>query len=371
MIQEKRLIDRFAEYVQIDSETKSEGAFAGFLADQLGKMGLSVAFDKAGDLIGSDGNNLVARLEGTIPGEPIIFCAHMDTVVPGKGIVPRIKDGVITSSGDTILASDDKGGIAAIMEAVQMVIESNVPHRTIEVVFTIAEEGGLSGAKNMDMSLISGTKGFVLDSGGSPGSMIVGAPYQDKVEARIIGRPAHAGICPEEGISAIQVVADAIQRMNLLRIDEETTANIGIIKGGDATNIVCSEVYIKAEARSLNEEKLVKQTQHMVRCIEEACGKFHAKPEIEVTREYDGYSISDDEPLLKFAERAIAEIGLVPVKAKSGGGSDTNVFNNRGIKLLNLATGMSKVHTLDEYVTVKDMVDLTRLVYQLATSWNL
>lgn len=371
MINEKRLIDRFMAYVQIDSETKSEGAFGRFLAEKLGAMGLTIAFDQAGAAIGSDGNNLVARLEGELPGEPIIFCAHMDTVVPGKGIVPELKDGMITSAGDTILGSDDKGGIAAIIEAVQMILESKEPHRTIEIVFTIAEEGGLNGAKNMDMDLISGSKGFVLDSSGSPGAIIVGAPYQDKIEARILGRPAHAGICPEEGISAIQVVAGAIQNMNLLRIDNETTANIGIIRGGDATNIVCSEVWIKAEARSLTEDKLVAQTQHMVRCIEDACEKFGARSEIEVSREYGGYSVTEGEPLLEFTETVIRDLGMKPVRITSGGGSDTNIFNNRGLKLLNLATGMSKVHTLEEHVTVKDMVDLTRLVYQLAKSWNL
>ncbi len=371
MINEQRLIDRFMEYVRIDSETKSEGVFGRFLAEKMEQMGLVVAFDQAGAVIGSDGNNLVGRLEGTLPGEPVILCAHMDTVVPGKGIVPVLKDGVITSQGDTILGSDDKGGIAAIVEAVQMIIESKTPHRTIELVFTIAEEGGLNGAKNMDMALISGSRGFVLDSGGSPGAIVVGAPYQDKIEARILGRPAHAGICPEEGISAIQVAAGAIQNMHLLRIDNETTANIGIIRGGDATNIVCSEVWIKAEARSLTEEKLVAQTQHMVKCVEEACTKFGAKSEIEVSREYGGYAVTDGEPLLAFTEATIRDLGMTPVRMTSGGGSDTNIFNNRGLKLLNLATGMSKVHTLEEYVEVKDMVDLTRLVHRLAVSWDL
>ncbi len=371
MIQEQRLLDRFMAYVQIDSETKSEGTFARFLGSQLEALGLEVAFDNAGEAIGSDGNNLVGRLKGSLPGEPIVFSAHMDTVIPGKGIVPCIRDGVISSSGDTILGGDDKGGIAAIVETLQMLRESGEPHRTVEVVFTIAEEGGLNGAKHMDMGLVTGSQGFVLDSGGSPGQIVVKAPSQDKIEARIFGRPAHAGICPEEGISAIQVAASAIQNMNLLRIDEETTANIGIIRGGDATNIVCPEVWIKAEARSLTEEKLDAQTRHMVKCVEDACGTFGARSDIQVTREYGGYDVTEGDPLLTFTEKCMAEIGLKPYRAASGGGSDTNIFNNRGLRLLNLGTGMSKCHTLDEYITVKDLTDLTRLVYKLARSWNL
>lgn len=371
MIQEQRLLDRFITYVQIDSETKSEGAFARFLGNQLESLGLQIAFDQAGQVIGSDGNNLVGRLQGTLPGAPIVFSAHMDTVVPGKGIVPRIQDGVILSAGDTILGADDKGGIAAIVEVLQMLRESGEPHRTVEVLFTIAEEGGLNGAKNMDMNLVTGSQGFVLDSGGSPGQIVIKAPSQDKIEARIFGRPAHAGICPEEGISAIQVAASAIQNMNLLRIDAETTANIGIIRGGDATNIVCPEVWIKAEARSLTEEKLNAQTAHMVKCVEDACSAYGARSEINVTREYGGYAVGSEDPLLKFTEACMVEMGLKPHRAASGGGSDTNIFNNRGLKLLNLGTGMSKSHTLDEYITVKDLTDLTRLVYKLALSWNL
>lgn len=371
MIQEKRLVERLMAYVQIDSETRSEGRFSQALAQELKAMGVEVAFDTAGEKIGSDGNNLVARLKGTLPGEPILFSCHMDTVMPGKGIVPRLEDGVVRSSGETILGADDKGGIAAVVEAMQMLIESGTPHRTVEALFTIAEEGGLNGAKHMDMSLVSGTQGFVLDSGGAPGEIVIQAPSQDKIEARILGRPAHAGICPEQGISAIQVVARAIQNMNLLRIDEETTANIGIIRGGDATNIVCPEVWIKAEARSLREEKLEAQTRHMAQCIEEACEAFGAQAEITVSREYGGYAVKEGDALLSYVEGVIRDLGLTPVRATSGGGSDTNIFNNRGLKLLNLGTGMSKCHTLDEYMTVKDLSDLTRLVHQLILSWNI
>lgn len=367
---EKRLIQRFMTYVGIDSETLSEGVFSRHLADELAAMGLEVSFDNAGAVIGSDGNNLIARLKGDMDCPPIILSAHMDTVTPGKGITPVIDNGIIRSGGDTILGADDKGGIASIVEAVQMLIESGESHPTVELIFTIAEEGGLKGAKNLDMELVTGREGFVFDSGGAPGEIVVRAPYQDKLEVKIFGRPAHAGICPEEGVNAIQVVARAIQNMNLLRIDEETTANIGIIRGGEATNIVCPEVVIKAEARSLTESKLLEQTRHMMECFEEACQVYGAKADIQVYREYGGYAIGADHPLLNFAEGIITSLGLPVVRATSGGGADANILNNRGLQLLNLGTGMSKCHTLEEFVAIKDLKDMASLIYKMVLAWN-
>lgn len=371
MIRQQRLIERFLRYVQIDSETRFEGPFMNHLVKELEQLGLEVHQDQAGKVIGSDGNNIVARLKGGIAGEPIIFSAHMDTVMPGKGVDPIIENGIIKSKSDTVLGSDDKAGIAAIMEALETLVESKAAHRTVEVILTIAEEGGLNGAKNLDMGLVKGKYGYVLDSGGPVGQIIIKAPFQDKLEVCIKGKPAHAGICPEEGISAIQVIARAIENMKLLRIDEETTANIGIIKGGETTNIVCPEAYIKAEARSLSEEKLDIQIKHMAACIENACDAFSAEAHIDIHREYGGYIISGDDPLLKYTEAAMRKMGLAPKRAASGGGSDTNIFNSKGLKLLNLSIGMSKVHTLDEYIKVSDLTALGELVYQLALDFNL
>lgn len=365
MVNRDRIVKEFMDYVQIDSLTRKEGNFAKFIRKKLEELGLEVTVDNAGEKIGSDANNIIATLKGDKDVEPIILCSHMDTVTPGEGIKPIIKDDVIYSDGTTILGADNKAGIAAIIEALRVISEENIPHGDIEVVFTIAEEGGLNGSKNLDYSKIKSKLAFVLDSGGDPGQIIVQAPAQDKIDVKIKGKPSHAGVCPEEGISAIQVAASAINRMNLLRIDEDTTANIGIIKGGSATNIVCPEVDIKAEARSLQDEKLDKQTAHMVECFKQAAEEFGAEVEVETSRAYNAFTIDENEEIVKIVKKACDNIGIKGFTDSTGGGSDTNILNANGIKSLNLGIGERKPHTLEEHIAIKDLVDSARLVLEI------
>ena len=266
MTNNKRLIDEFLELVQIDSPSSKEGNVAKVLVKKLEEIGLSVEVDNAGEIHGGETGNVIATLKGNREGKKILFSSHMDTVSPGIGIKPIIDEeaGIIKSDGTTVLGSDDKAGIAAILEGLRYIKENNIEHSDITVVFSIWEEGGLFGAKSLDYSKLDVDYGFVLDSGGSPGEIIVKAPGQDRIAVKIKGRPAHAGLQPEAGISAIMVASRAIENMNLLRIDEETTANIGIVKGGEATNIVMPELEIIAEARSLDEGKLDAQTSQII-----------------------------------------------------------------------------------------------------------
>ena len=363
---QERLIKRFMDYVQIDSETLNEGAFDDFLVSELEQLGFEVSKDDAGSKIGSNGYNIYAYKSGSIEAEPIAFSCHTDTVKPGIGIKPILEDGVIRSSGDTILASDDKAGIAAIMETMTELNETQEAHRPIEIIFTIAEEGGLRGAKNLEYSRIRSKKAIILDSSGSVGNIVVKAPAQDKIFATFKGKPAHAGIEPEKGISAIQVAAAAITKMNLLRIDEETTANIGTLVAESATNIVCPSAKFIGEARSLDNDKLKKQTDHMVACMKEAAAEFGTTVEVNVESMYSAFSIpADDAFLLEI--RAILEALQFKVKlASTGGGSDANIFNQRGIKAINLGTGMTGAHTLEEHITVKDLTDLCTAVKAIA-----
>ena len=290
---------------------------------------------------------------------------HMDTVSPGMNIKPEIRDGVIYSDGTTVLGGDNKAGIAAIIEALKTVKEQDIPHADIEVVFSIFEEGGLHGAKNLEYSNLKSKQIFVLDSGGDPGQIIVKGPAQDKLEFKVIGKPAHAGVAPEEGISAIQVASDAIGRMNLLRIDSETTANIGRIEGGSVTNIVPAETIVIAEARSLNNDKLDAQSKHMVQCFLDAAEKFGAKVESQVTRMYSAFSIDEHSEIVNKAITACNAIGLKPYTASSGGGSDTNIFNANGFSAINLGIGEKKPHTLEEHLHIKDLVATSELVLEL------
>lgn len=365
MINEKRLLERFLEYVQIDSPTKSEREFADHLTKELEELGLEVYMDEAGEKVGSDSGNLICKLKGNTDGESILFSSHMDTVSPSIGIKPEIRDGVIYSDGTTILGGDDKAGVASIMEALQTIIENDIPHGDIEVVFSIYEEGGLFGAKNLEYDKIDSKLGFVLDSGGDPGEIIVQGPAQNKVEATFIGKEAHAGVAPETGISAIEIASEAISNMKLLRVDDETTANIGSIEGGGPTNIVTKEVKIVGEARSLKDEKLKEQSDGMVKAMEDAAEKFGGKVEVNVENAYSAFKVDEDDEIVEKVKKACKNIELEPFTTASGGGSDTNILNGEGIKAVNLGIGEKNPHTLEEHLHIKDLENSARLALEI------
>lgn len=365
MINKDRLVDKFLEYVKVDSESGNEAEICKLLVEEMKAIGMEVYTDNAGEKAESNGNNVYGYLKGDLDIDPILFSAHMDTVTPGNGVNPVIKNGVISSSGDTILGGDDKSGIAAVLEAIKTIKENDLSHGPIEVAFTIYEEGGLRGSKNLEYDKINSKKAFVLDSGGQIGKTIVQAPAQAKMIFKVIGKPAHAGLAPETGISAIQVASEAIHNMNLLRIDEETTANIGMFNGGQATNIVCPEVEVIAEARSLNNEKLKVQSEHMVKCFKDAAEKFGAKLECEVINMYPAFKVDTNEEIVKIVEKACEKLELDFETAPTGGGCDANIFNCKGITAVNLSTGMSKVHTLDEFIKIEDLEKITKLVLEI------
>ncbi|MCI8454577.1 MAG: M20/M25/M40 family metallo-hydrolase [Lachnospiraceae bacterium] len=367
MINEKRLLDTFLDYVQIDSETKNEKAMGERLVADLKALGLEVQTDHAGENYGSNGCNVHAFIPGTIPGDPVIMCAHMDTVVPGNGIKPIIEDGVIRTDGSTILAGDDKSGIASIMEAARVIKENNLPCRSTEILFTISEEGGMMGAKNMDYGMLKGKEAMVFDASGDVGKIITCGPGQIKIFATIIGRSSHAGLAPEDGISAIQVAAKGIAKMNLLRIDEETTCNIGTLKAEYATNIVPDKVEFIAEVRSRNLDKLNAQADHIRQCLQEACDEMGAALEYDPRTNYVSFNIENDDPLIIRTLESFERLGIKPVIAKGGGGSDANVMALHGIKAVVLSTGMAKVHTTSETITIDNLNKCAELVLDLMT----
>lgn len=363
-----RLVSQFLDFVKIPSPSGKEGNFAKVLKDEMEKIGFEVIVDReAGIKAGSDAGNLIGYLKGTKDVEPIMFCAHMDTVTPCENIEPIIgEDALIRSKGNTILSGDDKGGVVAILEGIRHLKENNIPHGDIEVVFTIYEEGGLFGAKYLDYSKVKSKMAFVLDSGGPVGGVIVQGPAQSQIHAKFHGKAAHAGLSPEKGISAIQVASRAIDRMTLLRIDEETTANIGIIKGGAATNIVADYTELEFEARSLNEAKLDKQVKHMVDTIEKAATDFGSTVDLDVNLNYPSFKLDLDEPILRIIEEAMGKIDIKYDPTSTGGGSDTNIFNGNGVKAATLAIGMYNAHSVDEYIAIADLVKSAELVASIA-----
>ncbi|MDK2564753.1 M20/M25/M40 family metallo-hydrolase [Romboutsia sedimentorum] len=367
MINKQRLINEFLELVQIDSPSSKEGKVAQVLVEKLEAIGCEVSIDNAGEKVNGETGNIIAKLKGNRPGKKLLFSSHMDTVSPGEGIKPIIDEatGIIKSDGTTVLGSDDKAGIAAILEALRMIKEKDIDHADIQVVFSIWEEGGLFGAKYLDYSKVDADYAFVLDSGGAPGEIIIQAPAQDAINVKITGKPAHAGLQPENGISAIMVASRAMENMKLLRIDEETTANIGIIKGGIATNIVMPELEIAAEARSLSEEKLDAQTNHMVETFKKTAKEFGAKIDIEVNRAYAPFNVCEDDEIVKLAKKAFSNMNIEGHTASTGGGSDTNILNKNGVKAVNLGVGMKNAHTLEEYIAIEDIVNSAIMVKEI------
>ncbi len=366
MVNEERLVEQFLSLVRIDSETREEEQISAELKKCFSALGLTLQEDDAMTKTGHGSNNLIFTLAasaGCEQAEPIFFTSHMDTVAPGKGIQPRLDDdGYIRSDGTTILGADDKAGLAAMLEAIRLLSEHQIEHGRVQFVITAGEESGLVGARALDASKLDATYGYALDSNGRIGDICVAAPSQAKIHAVIIGRSAHAGVNPEDGISAIQMAGKAITRMKLGRIDHETTANIGRFAGGGATNIVPERVDIDAEARSLSQEKLEQQVALMKRAFEETAAEFGGRAEVASELIYPGYRYDETDQVVQRAAQAIRRIGLVPKLFHSGGGSDANIFNSLGIPTVNLAVGYEHIHTTQEQIPVQSIVNLTEVV---------
>ena len=373
MIDRTRLVAEFLELVRIDSLSKREGRIAKRLGETLTGLGAAVEEDDAGQKVGGEAGNLLAKLPGTAPGAPaLLLCAHMDTVVPGENVKPVVSGDVIRTDGTTVLGGDDKSGLVAILETLRVLREDRIPHGPIDVLFTICEEYGLLGAKHFDAGRLRARTGLVLDVDGAC-ELVVRAPAANKMVFTVHGLEAHAGVCPEQGISAIKVAGEAIAAMRLGRIDAETTANLGLIEGGLAVNIVPNRVRLRGEARSLSLEKLEAQTDHMRRCFEEAAARHRtrvgerlhtARAETRVERDYDRLDLPVDAPIVQLMKRAAANLGKPFTTRATGGGSDANVLNGRGLQVANLACGMREIHTVNEWIDVKDMVATTELLLE-------
>lgn len=363
-----RIVQEFMELVQVDSETKHEQEISRVLKEKFNALGLEVVEDDSRERTGHGSGNLIVtwKAEGVEQAPKIFFTCHMDTVTPGKGIKPQLgEDGWIRSDGSTILGSDDKAGIAALFEAIRVVREQNIPHGQIQFVITAGEESGLMGARAMKPEVLDSDFGYALDSNGEVGSICIAAPTQARIEMRITGKSAHAGVNPEDGISAIQVASKAISKMKLGRIDKETTANIGSFEGGGATNVVCDFVLIRAEARSIVQEKVNHQIQHMREALETTTREFGAQGEFRSEVIYPAFSFTEHDEVVQVAQRAIQELGLATSTFHSGGGSDANVFNGLGIPTVNLAVGYQNIHTTEEKIKADDLVKVAEVVVAL------
>ncbi|MBM9537308.1 M20/M25/M40 family metallo-hydrolase [Desulfobulbus alkaliphilus] len=375
-VDSERLAATFTELCETSSPSRQEGRISRLVQRVFSELDpLEIIEDDSSGRTGSQCGNLIIRFAGALDLEPIFFSCHMDTVQPGENVRVQRDGDLFTSAGDTILGSDDKSGIAACIEAMRLLRESNRPHRPVEFVITTCEEIGLLGAKALDPGLIRAREGYALDSTGMA-RIITHAPAANRLTITVEGVAAHAGLHPEWGVNALILAARALTLVPGGRIDEETTANFGTISGGAASNIVPERVVIEGEVRSHSMEKLTRVTDDIRRIFVETVaawsdptGAARGKPrvQVDVHEDFPVMALAPGHRVLRRVNAAAQSIGMHLFYEKAGGGSDANIFNGRGLATAIIATGMTNVHSTSEQVTLKDMVDLTRLLIALLT----
>jgi len=366
MIDRQRIIDNFLEMVKIPSPSLKERVIADYVKSQLEKIGLEVIEDNAGKSCNGNSGNIIGILKAKgSKKKKILFSAHMDTVSPCNKVVPIIENKIIKSDGNSILGGDDKAGIAAILEMLNQLKDNNLDHPDIIVVFSIAEEIGLLGARKLNIEKYAPDFGIIIDSGGKPGTVTIQAPFAAKGKIEIIGRSAHAGLEPENGINALVVASHAITKLRLGRVDENTTSNIGVAVGGTAVNIVMPSISMMYEARSFDGKFLDELLIETKTIFRDTAKKFGAEFKDNIVKGYDGFKIEEGSEILKILEDACKNIDIEYKPVKSGGGSDTNIYNEKGIPSINIGIGMSKVHTTDEFIKIEDMIGCTKLLLSI------
>ena len=362
----------FLELAALPSPPGEERAVADRVLEYLGALGLEADEDDAGARIGSSMGNVLCRVAPSNGGSGtrLFLCAHLDTVPLEGPIEPVVgEDGFVRNTGGTILGADNKAAVAAMLEGAARLVEYGRAHAGIELLFTPMEEVGLRGAAAFDEQRLEARAGYVYDHAGAVGEVILGAPYQRKLDVRFHGRAAHAGMYPEEGRSAIAAAARAIADLRLGRLDDETTANVGEIEGGTARNVVPEHCRFLAEARSHDENKLADVVQEMLETVTFAATLAECEVETHVEGSARGYRFRRDDLPVRIAADALERSGREPTYILSGGGADANVFNERGLQCVNLANGMTDIHTPEERIAVADleaMVDVTLALVDVA-----
>jgi tripeptide aminopeptidase len=358
-----RVVDLFLELCAIPSPPGQERAVADRITRELDAIGLEWDEDGCGPAIGSTAGNVLCRLPGNVGGGvPIFLCAHFDTVPLDGDLEPVLDDGTVRNAGGTILGADDKSALAVMVEAARRIVEEGRPHAGVELLFTPMEEIGLVGASAFDATRLQARVGYVYDQAAPIGDVVVGSPTAQELELTFVGRAAHAGMYPEEGRSAILAAARAIVDMPLGRIDEVTSANVGLVRGGSARNVVPERCSLEVEVRSHDDERVTEVVQQIVDAAAFAASLSECSLESRVEQKYRGYRFRDDDLPVRLAVEALAQAGYTARLGLSGGAADANVFNARGLQCVNLANGMTDIHTPDERIAIEDlerMVDVT------------
>jgi tripeptide aminopeptidase len=364
----RRTVDEFMRIVQIDSLSLREEKMFDYLRERFAGLPLEIEFlPYTHAAAGMESGNMLVKLRSNSPSpkKSLFFDAHLDTVEPGLGIKPVLDGDVVRSDGTTILGGDDKSGVAAMIVAIEEIIATGMPHGDLMFAFTSAEEIGLAGVTYLDFSKIHADYGYILDSHGSVGGVIIAAPYHNIYDIVVTGRASHAGIEPDKGINSIKIAAKIVSELPQGVINDDTVANVGLIEGGKATNIVAEECRIKGEFRSHNLAD-IRTLEDLVNTITERYRREAVRIDLTHTEAYKGFHQDMDSDIIRLTDSAVKGIGIEPRYERTGGGSNTNIYNQHGITALTLATGMEAVHSTSEYIRTGDLGNLTRLIVKLA-----
>lgn len=353
IVDRKRLVNTFLELARISSPSGHESALRVILREELVRLGVSVRVDQAGNIIGKKAG------KGKVP---ILLSAHMDTVQPCERVKPVVRGNMIMSDGRTILGADNKAGIVYILEVLRMISIYNVEHKPLEIVFSTKEEQFSQGIQNLDMSKIKAPFGLVVDGAGL-GEVDFTAPYIATLDVIISGKSAHSGVEPEKGVSAIQIAAQAINAIKLGRLHKDTTANIGVMSGGTNRNAIPDNVELVGEVRSLSRKKLEEQLERMHKALEDAAEHFGGLLSIDSKVAVPGYQFPKNDPHIQQIMSVMKQVGIKPYLRQAGGGSDANIFVARGVKAIDVGTGVEKPHTVEERIAIPDMVKMTEFLF--------
>lgn len=365
-VDRERLVERFIELAQINAPSGEEKPMADFLTDTLEGMGFEIEFDAAHEEIGGNCGNLFAWWPGTDPdARPLFFSTHMDTVLPTAELQPVIRDGVIYSDGTTILGADDRAALAAYLEGVQAIQEAGAECGPIELILTVSEQAGLLGARHLDFAKVRSDTGYIFDSSGDVGQIILRGPYSNRLWWEIGGKMSHLGLAPEEGVSAILIAADALTHMRLGKVDADTNANVGVIHGGELASIIPDHVEMVGEVRCFTAEGLEAQVDHMLDAVAQAAERRGGRADVRIEEKYLGWQVPRAAPHVQVAIRAAERIGVEPYFTETLGGADTNIFIEHGLACFTLGLGFRDIHSFDEHISIDNLANTAHLVAAL------
>ncbi|MFQ6618292.1 MAG: M20/M25/M40 family metallo-hydrolase [Fidelibacterota bacterium] len=367
MVIRESLTGQFIELLKIGAPSLAEAPVVDYIREQLKELNIKHYEDNTGKKVGGNAGNIICSIKGqTDRAVPILFVSHLDTVEPCHNVSPRIENGIITADGRTILGADDRAGVAAILETLRLIRQHNIQHGDLKVVFTVAEEIGLLGSKNLDISSLQSKFAFVLDcANADPGKIVTQAPASVSFKAKCTGRTAHAATAPEKGINAIHFACKSIAALTLGKIDEDTVANIGVISGGRAINIVPDDVGVEGEVRSFDRNKLTEQLKEIRNSFKRESEKVGGNVEFIKSKKYDAFHLKESDEVVRIAVQAIKNVSLKPELIRYIGGSDANVLNAKGIPAVNLGLGISNAHSTEESIRVENMVKITEALIEI------